>query len=38
MDGLIIFLGSITFIFAVAGVIMFIRNKEVFFPPKEHSN
>ena len=38
MDGLIIFLGSIGLVVAVGGIIMIIRNKEVFFPPKEHSN
>ena len=38
MNGLFIFLGSIGLVVAVAGVIMVVRNKEVFFPPKEHSN
>jgi len=38
MDGLIIFLGSITTVFAIWAVVVVIRNKEVFFPPKNHSN
>jgi|GEM_PF-2764618 len=38
MEGLFIFLGSITAVFAIWAVVVAIRNKEVFFPPKNHSN
>ena len=38
MEGVFIFLGSIAFVVAIFTVVTVIRNKEVFFPSKKHSN
>lgn len=38
MDGLILFLGSIALGAAIFAVVAVVRNRELFFPPKKHSN